>query len=131
MVAFADLAEVGGVGCFHVAVCVLAFHHMEKPQEVTVEIANRLVQGGVFVLVDFFTHAEMPMEGLEHVVAHNGFEKEEVERWFQAAGLGEPTWVEVGRMGEGGKGWTIIGKDDNGEVLKMERSVFMAVGKKI
>ncbi|KAA8900027.1 S-adenosyl-L-methionine-dependent methyltransferase [Sphaerosporella brunnea] len=108
---------------FDVAICCFAYHHIPQPGPLTLKIAERLKPGGRFALVDFETHEDVGKEW-HHVVAHNGFSREQVEAWFAAAGLGKPQWVEVGT------GTSVVGVDEEKEDVKIARGVFMAVGTK-
>jgi len=122
-----SLEEYAG---FDVAVCSFAFHHIPDPALAARKIAERLKSGGVFALVDFRTHGEIPGgEAFRHIVAHNGFGEGEVARWFEEAGLGEVKWVDVG---DGGKGVSVVvtNPDTGEEVVSVKKEAFIAVGRR-
>lgn len=126
-------AELSGEGYhnFDVAVCVLAMHHMDKPDLVTKRIVERLKVGGYFAVVEFKTHEleEEHKETFKNIIAHHGFSERQMKKMFEEAGLVNVKYVEVGPDGAKGKGFTIMG-EVNGEQVKVEREVFMTIGKK-
>ncbi|KIW26924.1 uncharacterized protein PV07_06712 [Cladophialophora immunda] len=70
----------------------LGFHHFQDIQLATQRLVERLRPGGVFLILDFVTHAmeESPdpaKQGVAHTVAHAGFSEEELKRYFANAGL--------------------------------------------
>jgi len=98
----------------------LGYHHFADLQLATRRLADRLRPGGIFLIIDFVTHAmEMvpEMQAAANTVAHLGFSEEELKQIFEGAGLADFALV---RMGE--------------EVhLKgtMKREPFLARGRKI
>ncbi|KAH8153549.1 uncharacterized protein LAJ45_02362 [Morchella importuna] len=88
------------------------------------------------------SHADNQHQGLEesektenpvklhsghHTVTYNGFSDEEIKRWYGGAGLVDIDIVDVGP----GTGVTTVVKDPKTEeVIKMQRGVFMAKGRR-
>jgi SAM-dependent methyltransferase len=91
----------------------LGYHHFQDIAFATRQLVQRLKPGGVFLILDFVTHAmdEKPgaaaaskegedetgkmLEQSKHTVAHLGFSEEQLRDWFQQAGL---TDFEIVRM---------------------------------
>jgi hypothetical protein len=61
-----------------------------------------------------------------HTVTHNGFSEEDIKRWYGEAGLVDIDIVDVGP----GKGVTMVVKGPTGEVIKMQKSLFLAKGRR-
>ncbi|KAI5851260.1 S-adenosyl-L-methionine-dependent methyltransferase [Morchella snyderi] len=62
-----------------------------------------------------------------HTVTHSGFSEENIKRWYREAGLVDIDIVDVGP----GEGVTITVKDPKTEeVIKMQKNVFMAKGRR-
>ena len=83
---------------FDLAVVGLGFHHFQDIPLSTSRLVERLRPGGVFLILDFVTHAmdEKLKSGngdrgdlATHTVAHAGFSEEELRKCFEEAGLGE------------------------------------------
>jgi len=121
---------------FDLAICILAFHHFPDPALAVKKLVQRLKPvTGVLVLVDFRPHEALASHSVlaqfKHVVAHDGFNNDQVKGWFAESGLSEPTFVEVGPKGSGGKGISIVAQiPETKENIKVEREVFMACGKR-
>ncbi|TGZ85594.1 S-adenosyl-L-methionine-dependent methyltransferase [Ascodesmis nigricans] len=114
---------------FDVAVCSLALHHIADAGLTVKRIAERLKsETGMLAIVEFKPHGKM--EHFEHVVAHHGFSEQRVRDLFAEAGLVDVRFLEVGPPGGGGKGVTFLSKDDEGKEIKIEREVFLAIGRK-
>ncbi len=65
---------------------VQGLHHLEKPGDSILALAQGLKPGGRLVVSDFLPHQEPWLsEELRH--RWNGFSREEISRWFQGAGL--------------------------------------------
>ncbi|KIV85479.1 hypothetical protein PV11_01171 [Exophiala sideris] len=107
---------------FDLVVVGLGFHHFSDVRLATKRLVERLRPGGVFLILDFVTHA---MEAEEHpdlkaaanTVAQHGFSEQELKEIFAGAGLRDFAIV---RMGD--------------EVYirgKSKREPFMARGSKI
>ena len=81
---------------FDLVVVGLGFHHFQDIPLATSRLVQRLRKGGVFLILDFVTHAmdekspsgkgELPAK---HTVAHAGFSEDELKRCFEGAGLAE------------------------------------------
>ncbi|EXJ80561.1 hypothetical protein A1O1_08707 [Capronia coronata CBS 617.96] len=104
---------------FDIVVVGLGFHHFSDIPLATRRLVERLRPGGVFLIIDFVTHAmENPdANPAVNTVAHHGFSEQDLRRYFEEAGLSE---FGIVRMGE--------------EVLlrgTMKREPFMARGSKI
>jgi SAM-dependent methyltransferase len=110
---------------FDIAVVGLGFHHFDDPALAAKRLAERLKKGGVFMIVDFMPHGHF--HGHEHpaqkTVTHMGFSEEDIRRMFEGAGVG------------GEFDFVLLGKgvvfEDREKGTKMERSVFMARGRKL
>ena len=77
---------------FDLAVVGMAFHHFEDVELVTKRLANRLKPGGIFLVLDFVTHAKEDSPAA-HTISHHGFGEHEVRKIFAGAGL-----VDIGFM---------------------------------
>lgn len=107
---------------FDLVVVGLGYHHFQDLPLATKRLVERLRPGGIFLILDFVTHA-MEAPDTEagphlgfHTVAHNGFSEAELKGIFESAGLTDFGLV---RMGE--------------EVLlrgAMRREPFLAKGRK-
>jgi SAM-dependent methyltransferase len=64
----------------------LVLHYAEKPDAAIKEAARFLDSGGRLVVVDFAPHEESSLRS-EHGHLRLGFEDDEIESWFWAAGL--------------------------------------------
>ena len=86
---------------FDLVVVGLGFHHFQDIPLATARLVERLKPGGVFLILDFVTHAmdEKSAPGNElpakHTVAHAGFSEDELKQYFEGAGL---THFKVVRM---------------------------------
>lgn len=86
---------------FDLVVVGLGFHHFSDIALATTRLVERLRPGGVFLILDFVTHAmdENPKSIEEtyghgeadlparHTVAHAGFSEDELKKYFEDAGL--------------------------------------------
>ena len=85
---------------FDLAVVGLGFHHFPDIPLATQRLVERLRPGGVFMILDFVTHA-METDGSAnpsaHTVAHNGFSEDDLKGYFDGAGLTDFALI---RMGE-------------------------------
>ncbi|KAI1617506.1 S-adenosyl-L-methionine-dependent methyltransferase [Exophiala viscosa] len=87
---------------FDLVVVGLGFHHFSDVRLAAKRLVERLRPGGVFLILDFVTHA---MEAEEHpdvkasanTVAHHGFSEQELREIFAEAGLKD---FALGRMGD-------------------------------
>ncbi|KIW71418.1 hypothetical protein, variant 2 [Phialophora macrospora] len=101
---------------FDLVVVGLGFHHFPDIALTTSRLVERLKPGGVFLILDFVTHAMDEQHSASHTVAHLGFSEEELKKYFEGAGLTE---FQLVRMDE--------------EVLlrwESRRRVFLAKGRK-
>jgi len=64
----------------------LVLHYAENPEQAIREAARFLEPGGRLVVVDFAPHEESSLQS-EHGHRWLGFDDDEVEAWFRAAGL--------------------------------------------
>ncbi|KAL2426685.1 hypothetical protein ABEF95_011753 [Exophiala dermatitidis] len=104
---------------FDLVVVGLGFHHFQDIPLATRRLVERLRPGGVFLIIDFVTHAMENPDALPalRTVAHNGFSEDELRKYFEDAGLADFRLV---RMHE--------------EVLlrgTIKREPFMARGRKV
>lgn len=125
---------------FDLVVVGLGYHHFQDIAHATKRLVERLRPGGVFLILDFVTHAMEEAHNAKeggaaaaeeetthhhhhhqnpsaHTVAHNGFSEEELRDWFEGAGLTEFKLVRM-----------------HDEVLirgTMRREPFLARGRKI
>ncbi|OAL37800.1 hypothetical protein AYO20_02977 [Fonsecaea nubica] len=72
----------------------LGYHHFQDIQLATKRLVERLRPGGVFLILDFVTHAmeessDATKQSVMHTVAHAGFSEEELRSYFEAAGLAD------------------------------------------
>ncbi|KAI0031347.1 S-adenosyl-L-methionine-dependent methyltransferase, partial [Vararia minispora EC-137] len=96
-----DLAVLGGAK-FDVAVCSMAYHHFEHPDEITRALVALLNPDGHLFVVDFLHghplhKAKSPLSGeIEGYVPHvNGFSAEQMRATFEGAGLQDFKFDEV------------------------------------
>lgn len=132
---------------FDVAISTLALHHFNNVPLAIKRIVERLKQKtGVLLIIDFRTHEpiqhhkhhhhqehDKPQSKLmsfhdgAHTVTHAGFSEEDIKRWYEEAGLVDVEIVDVGP----GTGTTIVVEGPNtGETSELQRSVFMAKGRR-
>ncbi|KAF4971292.1 hypothetical protein FZEAL_9889 [Fusarium zealandicum] len=78
--------DVAGVG--------LAFHHFDDCQLAAKRLAERLKSGGVLFIVDFATHETSPENAAGRGITHHGFYKEQIQGFFENAGLGDFAYEE-------------------------------------
>lgn len=78
----------------------MGFHHFQDLPLSTSRLVERLKPGGVFMIIDFVTHA-MELSLKEHpsynTIAHHGFSEEELRKIFEGAGLED---FDIVRLGE-------------------------------
>ncbi|KAJ4536630.1 hypothetical protein HRR80_003538 [Exophiala dermatitidis] len=74
---------------FDLVVVGLGFHHFQDIPLATRRLVERLRPGGVFLIIDFVTHAMENPDALPalRTVAHNGFSEDELRKYFEDAGL--------------------------------------------
>lgn len=137
---------------FDVAISTFAFHHFNNVPLAIKRVVERLKQKtGVLLIVDFRTHQPMELGHHEHhhehtqgehndpqskpmnfhdgahTVTHSGFSDEEIKRWYEEAGLVD---VEIVDVGPGTGMAVVVGGPNTGEERKLQRSVFMAKGRR-
>lgn len=103
---------------FDLAAVGFGFHHFDDLALATSRLASRLKPGGVFVIVDFATHARVA----EHTIAHHGFGQDEVRGIFERAGLVDFGYLEI----PGPVKMVFKSGDGKGH----HRQIFLAKGKK-
>ncbi|KIW17224.1 hypothetical protein PV08_04415 [Exophiala spinifera] len=86
---------------FDLAVVGLGFHHFADIRLATRRLVERLKPGGVFMIVDFVTHAMEAEESPElkesvNTISHHGFSEGELRAVFAEAGLDEFALVRMG-----------------------------------
>ena len=106
---------------FDFAAVGFGFHHFDDLSLATKRLVERLKPGGVFLIVDFVTHAKVANHA-EHTITHHGFGEEEVHKYFGEAGL-----VDIGVLAIP-EPVTMVLK--GGDVKEQKRQVFLAKGKK-
>lgn len=88
-------------GDFDLVVISLALHHVADPVEMIRKLSERLAEGGVLIVVDFFSgpegEPEQPMaiatdNPVRHTVIKSGFREMELKESFEKAGLGAWGW---------------------------------------
>lgn len=87
---------------FDLAVVGMGFHHFTDVRLATRRLVERLRPGGVFMIVDFVTHAmeaevHPELKDAVNTISHHGFSEEELRTVFAEAGLTDFALV---RMGE-------------------------------
>lgn len=87
---------------FDLAVVGMGFHHFTDIRLATRRLVERLKPGGVFMIVDFVTHAmeaevHPDLKDAVNTISHHGFGEEELRKVFAEAGLTDFALV---RMGE-------------------------------
>lgn len=116
---------------FDVAVCAFAFHHFPDVPLATKKIVERLKPGsGMLVVADFKPYEDVPdaTAKFKHVVSHNGFSSEAMEKYFKDAGLVDIEFAPVGPKGAEGKGITITAMFDTS--IKFQREAFLVKGRR-
>lgn len=84
-----------GFETFDLIVMSMALHHVADPDLMIRRLSERLVEGGVLIVVDWVSHAESGCEPpkpaadspVRHTVSKHGFTEGEVEAGFRGAGL--------------------------------------------
>ncbi|EXJ71932.1 uncharacterized protein A1O5_04433 [Cladophialophora psammophila CBS 110553] len=108
---------------FDLVVVGLGYHHFQDIPLATKRLVERLRPGGIFLILDFVTHAmEKSSDPAQrqlptHTVAHAGFSEEELRSYFESAGLTDFAIVKM-----------------DGEVLlrgEAKRRPFLARGQKL
>jgi ArsR family transcriptional regulator len=79
---------------FDAATFHLVLHYAENPGAAVREAARFLDPGGRLVIVDFAPHEETSLQS-EHGHRWLGFEDDEVDAWFNAAGLSPDRTVKL------------------------------------
>lgn len=86
---------------FDIAVIGLGFHHFEDPALSVKRLTERLkVETGVLLIVDFLPfeaksgaqHPEIDMPDMQSTIKHNGFEREDMKKLYDDAGLEDFGW---------------------------------------
>ncbi|OAP56927.1 hypothetical protein AYL99_09039 [Fonsecaea erecta] len=77
---------------FDLVVVGLGYHHFQDIPLATKRLVERLRPGGIFLILDFVTHAmekssDPVMQRSVNTVAHAGFSEEELRSYFEDAGL--------------------------------------------
>jgi ubiquinone/menaquinone biosynthesis C-methylase UbiE len=70
-------------------------HHVERPLESIVEMARLLRPGGKLVITDLDEH-DFTFLAEEHHDRWMGFRREDIQRWFETAGLADVSVSDVG-----------------------------------
>jgi len=88
---------------FDLVVVGLGYHHFSDVELATRRLVERLRPGGVFLILDFVTHAaevdadpNTPVGSARHTVAHHGFSEARLEQVFEGAGLSDFGLVQMG-----------------------------------
>jgi ArsR family transcriptional regulator len=79
---------------FDVATIHMALHHAEQPRDVIAEAARVIRPGGHLVVVDFAPH-EMDVLRTEHAHQRLGFADEDIQAWFDHAGMAPAEAVRI------------------------------------
>lgn len=85
---------------FDLIVMSMALHHVDDPKLIIQKLSERLNQGGVLLIIDGVGPSESgcsptkPPEDnpVKHTVSRIGFEKNELDDFFRAAGLNDFGW---------------------------------------
>lgn len=110
---------------FDLVVVGYGFHHFENLEPATSRLVSRLRPGGVFLIVDFVTHAKIEDNvPANRITAHLGFGEEDVKSIFGTAGLVDVGVVEMEGTIEMKKPGA--GDDEPGH----KRKVFLGRGRK-
>ncbi|KAF4499046.1 2-heptaprenyl- -naphthoquinone [Fusarium agapanthi] len=89
--AFADSKFFG----FDVAGVGLGFHHFDKPDLASKQLAERLNPGGVLFIIDFVAHKINPKDAALRGITHHGFIEDEIKKMFEDAGLTDFAYQEL------------------------------------
>ncbi|KAI1044712.1 hypothetical protein LB505_007768 [Fusarium chuoi] len=89
--AFADSKFFG----FDVAGVGLGFHHFDKPDLASKQLAERLNPGGVLFIIDFVAHKIDPKDAALRGITHHGFIEDEIKKMFEDAGLTDFAYQEL------------------------------------
>ncbi|KAF5559371.1 2-heptaprenyl naphthoquinone [Fusarium mexicanum] len=89
--AFADIKFFG----FDVAGVGLGFHHFDKPDLASKQLAERLNPGGVLFIIDFVAHKIDPKDAALRGITHHGFIEDEIKKMFEDAGLTDFAYQEL------------------------------------
>ncbi|EWZ83898.1 hypothetical protein NW765_008208 [Fusarium oxysporum] len=89
--AFADSKFFG----FDVAGVGLGFHHFDKPDLASKQLAERLNPGGVLFIIDFVAHKIDPKDAALRGITHHGFTEDEIKKMFEDAGLTDFAYQEL------------------------------------
>lgn len=108
---------------FTVAGVGAGFHHFDDPTLAATRIAERLVPGGSFFILDFVPHDAEPGHDAKHGVRHHGFSEETMRAVFEGAGVGED-FVYKEMKNE------VTFENAHGEGKHMHRRFFLARGTK-
>ncbi|KAF5615352.1 2-heptaprenyl naphthoquinone [Fusarium sp. NRRL 52700] len=79
--------DVAGVG--------LGFHHFDKPDLASKQLAERLNPGGVLFIIDFVAHKIDPKDAALRGITHHGFIEDEIRKMFEDAGLTDFAYQEL------------------------------------
>ncbi|MHB8119859.1 MAG: class I SAM-dependent methyltransferase [Methanothrix sp.] len=95
-------------------------HHVEDPPKAIKEMARICKPGGMLVITDLDTHSNEFLKR-EHKDSWMGFQRDDIDRWFEEAGLREVT---VECVGENCCASSSCGSE------RAKISIFVASGKK-
>lgn len=86
---------------YDLVVMSLALHHVDDPEDVISKLAACLRPGGVLVILDWVKEAKFDgLATFKHITSTSGFEEEEVQEWYEAAGLEGYKWKLFGEESE-------------------------------
>lgn len=80
---------------FDIIVVAAALHHLEDPARAIQRLAERpKPQTGILVIIDFlkFMDAAMLKHDMAHTIKHDGFDRDTMQKMFNAAGLADFDW---------------------------------------
>lgn len=88
-------------GQYDLAVMSLALHHVDDPREMISKLAACLRPGGVLIILDWVNQAKTDgMANFNHITSTSGFVEEQVQEWYEAAGLDGYKWKLFGEVSE-------------------------------
>lgn len=104
----------------HHALANMYLHHVEQPSEAIIEMARIIKPGGSLVITDLDSHDFEFLREEQHD-RWLGFDREDIQAWFQAAGLQDVRVEDVGSN---------CCADSECGTMQADVSIFVAYGRK-